>query len=301
MKSFGNRGGSPDNQPGNPLGRQPGRQPGNPNNPNNQPPRNPQPGQPGVPPGYQPREQYPANNLNENYQQDNPYQPAPSRNHEAQGYGQQNQQYQQGQQQFQQNQYQQGNDDYEEKPVRIEPGKRAGALLIDFVAAYFIGVLIQIPVTFIPFIQAFFSAQLLMPVVLLFKDAFFKGRGLGKNLMGLQVVDARSGRPCTAMQSFKRNIILVAPYVALLVFQFALNLTSYINVPFDWWLHTKKFLGDSVLSIINLVGMIYVAVVLPMECYRVWRRPDSLRKGDEMAGTMVIESSMDFSNPIPRV
>ncbi len=274
MKSFGNRGGGPEKQPGKPIGRQPQ-------------------GQRGYNSGY----------LNENYQQDDSQYPAQFPNQQP-GQGQPGQEQWQGQgegqQQWQgQEQYQESNQQ-ESLQVRIEPGKRAGALLIDFVCAYFIGVILTVPMTFIPFLNQFFNPSLAMPLIVLFKDSLFNGRGFGKNLMGLQVVDARTGRPCTVMQSFKRNIILCAPYIVLLLVNVISSLLQLINLPFPWWQQAHKMIHDSISGLINIVGMIYVAVVLPMECYRVWRRPDSLRKGDELAGTMVVDSAMDFSNPLPR-
>lgn len=266
MKSFGNRGGSPDKQPGKPVGRQP-----------------------------QGQRAYNRAYLNENYQQDDNQFPAQFPNQQGgQGMPGQEQWQGQGQDQWQES------DQQESAAVRIEPGKRAGALLIDFVCAYFIGVLISVPMTFIPYMNQFFNAQIAMPVIVLFKDSLFNGRGFGKNLMGLQVVDARTGRPCSVLQSFKRNIILCAPYIILLLVQVVMSLTQLVNLPFPWWQQAHKMVHDSVAGLINIVGMIYVAVVLPMECYRVWRRPDSLRKGDEIAGTMVVDSAMDFSNPLPR-
>lgn len=265
MKSFGNRGGGPEKQPGKPAGRPP-----------------------------QGRPNYNRANLNENYQQDPNYYPAQFPNQQGQG---QEQWQGQGQDQWQ-DQYQE--QEAEGGAVRIEPGKRAGALLIDFVCAYFIGVILSVPMTFVPFMNTFFNPQICMPLIVLFKDAFFSGRGFGKNLMGLQVVDARTGRPCTIAQSFKRNVILCAPYIFLLIVQIILQFTLLIKLPFEWWQQANKILHDSVVGLLNIVGMVYVAVVLPMECYRAWKRPDSLRKGDEIAGTMVIESNMDFSNPLPR-
>jgi uncharacterized RDD family membrane protein YckC len=274
MKSFGNRGGSPENQPGKPMGRPP-------------------------------QGQRPAGRpyTNENYQQDESQYPAQFPNQQGMQGGQQGYQQQGYQQQQQgyggQEQWQESTDS-EPTQVRIEPGKRAGALLIDFVCAYFIGVLLSVPLTFVPFLNQFLNTTLVLPFIVLFKDSLFNGRGFGKNLMGLQVVDARTGRPCTVAQSFKRNIILVAPYLVLLIVQIVLAVLHLVNLPFPWWQQAHKMIGDSITGLIYIVGMVYVAVVLPMECYRAWRRPDSLRKGDELAGTMVVDSAMDFSNPLPR-
>lgn len=43
---------------------------------------------------------------------------------------------------------------------------------------------------------------------LLFSDAFNNGQSLGKTLMKISVVDAKSKKPCTLMRSFFRNITL---------------------------------------------------------------------------------------------
>jgi uncharacterized RDD family membrane protein YckC len=42
----------------------------------------------------------------------------------------------------------------------------------------------------------------------LFCDALPGGQSVGKELMGIIVVDARSGRPCSVGQSFVRNLLL---------------------------------------------------------------------------------------------
>jgi len=289
MKSFGNRGGSPENQPRKPAGRPPqGQRP-----PNRQ----------YINENYQQDEnQYPAQFPNQQGMQGQQgYQQGSQQNYQQQGYPQQGYQQQANQQGNYQNQQQyQDSNDAEGSAVRIEPGKRAGALLIDFVCAYFIGVLLSVPLTFIPFLNQFLNTTFVLPFIVLFKDSLFNGRGFGKNLMGLQVVDARTGAPCTVAQSFKRNIILVAPYLVLLIVQIVIAVLHLVNLPFPWWQQAHKMVGDSITGLIYIVGMVYVAVVLPMECYRAWRRPDSLRKGDELAGTMVVDSAMDFSNPLPR-
>lgn len=45
----------------------------------------------------------------------------------------------------------------------------------------------------------------------LFKDALFGGRSLGKFLCGLMVVRLHDGQPCTLTQSVLRNVIFVFP------------------------------------------------------------------------------------------
>jgi uncharacterized RDD family membrane protein YckC len=58
-----------------------------------------------------------------------------------------------------------------------------------------------------------------MPLLFLifcFKDGFL-GYSLGKAMMGVQVVDTATGRPCDFMASFKRNILLIIPFMDLYV------------------------------------------------------------------------------------
>ena len=170
------------------------------------------------------------------------------------------------------------------EPLHIEPSKRLVALMFDVAAAYLAGVLVAM----IPFVNNFMPLQIVVVVGFLCRDCLFGGRGIGKNLMGLRVVDARTGAAPTILQSVQRNIILVAPFVVL---QTVPNLLKVI--PIEW-------VNQVVMQIINIVGMLYVAIVLPLESYRAYSREDSLRIGDEIAGTTIIESQMDFSQPIQR-
>lgn len=170
------------------------------------------------------------------------------------------------------------------KPVRIELGKRAVALIIDFAAVYIIGAFVAL----VPFLSWFLPLQLTMALLWLSRDYFFEGRGLGKNLMGLQVVDVVSGLPCSLAQSFQRNIVLLAPLVVVQVIDLLLRF-----VPIPW-------LNQAVVNLVTVVGMIYCAVVIPLEAYRAYSRADGLRIGDEIAGTALIEAAMDFSKPLPR-
>lgn len=170
------------------------------------------------------------------------------------------------------------------EPIRVDFGKRAVALVIDVAAGYFLGVVVAM----IPFVNAFLPLQLTMVLYFLTRDYFFEGRGVGKNFMGLQVVDVQTEQPPTIIQSVQRNIILLAPFVVLQLVGMVLRF-----VPIAW-------LNDQVVNLVNLVGMVYCAVVIPMEAYRVYSKPDGARFGDELAGTKIIEARMDFSNIVPR-
>jgi hypothetical protein len=168
--------------------------------------------------------------------------------------------------------------------IKVDTSRRMVALFIDVFVCYIAGV----AVTLIPFVNRMLPLPLVMAVAFLARDFVFAGRGVGKNLMGFQVVDASTGIPASLIQSFMRNIILIMPFVALGLVSFLLNFA-----PLGW-------LNNAVMQIVNIAGSIYVLIVLPMECYRSFMRPDSLRKGDEIAGTMIIEAPMDFSHFLPK-
>lgn len=165
-----------------------------------------------------------------------------------------------------------------------DPNKRIVALLFDFAAAYLVGVIVAM----IPFVNRFIPLQIVLVAVLLSRDFLLGGRGIGKNLMGLRVVDSSTGEPPTIIQSVLRNVILMAPFVVLQTVPLLLKFS-----PFTWF-------NEAVMSLINIVGMIYVAIVLPLESYRAYSREDGLRIGDELAGTTIVDSTMDFSNPFNR-
>ena len=48
----------------------------------------------------------------------------------------------------------------------------------------------------------------LFVVYLLFADALPNGQSVGKRILGIAVVDGRTGRPCSVAQSFTRNLLL---------------------------------------------------------------------------------------------
>ena len=54
----------------------------------------------------------------------------------------------------------------------------------------------------------------------LFADAFPGGQSLAKRWLGMQVVDATTGAPCTFMQSFIRNLLLavLGPFAWIFIF-----------------------------------------------------------------------------------
>jgi uncharacterized RDD family membrane protein YckC len=168
--------------------------------------------------------------------------------------------------------------------TRVEIGRRAVALIIDLLACY-IG---SVAVMLVPLIGGFVNITLILTLFFLVRDFLFEGRGIGKNFMGLQVVDRASGLPPTLLQSVQRNIVLIAPCLVTQIVALALRL---VPIP---------FVDHFIKEIVNIVGMIYVVIVLPLESYRAYSRADGLRIGDEIAGTEIVESTMDFSKPVPR-
>ena len=169
-------------------------------------------------------------------------------------------------------------------PVRIETGKRLVALIIDI----FVANVIAVVVSFLPLVNIFLVHQLTMVLALLVRDFFFEGRGIGKNLMGLQVVDVKTGEPCSLIQSIKRNIIVLGPILIYLIVAMVLRL---VPVP---------VVTETAIHVMNIIGTIYTLLVIPYEAYRVYNRADGIRFGDQFAGTAVVEAPMDFSTPIRR-
>jgi hypothetical protein len=161
--------------------------------------------------------------------------------------------------------------------------RRLVALLIDVVVCYFVA----IAGCMIPFIGRFLDLQLVTSLAFLSRDCVFGGRGVGKNIMGLQVIDQKSHEPASLRQSVLRNIVLIAPYLAI-------QLISIILPIFHIGL-----LESPVMSVFNVICTIYVLIVLPLESYLAYSRPEGLRKGDELAHTTIVESNTDFSHFLP--
>jgi uncharacterized RDD family membrane protein YckC len=179
-----------------------------------------------------------------------------------------------------------------EKMYTSEFNKRCVALVLDVGVAYFAGIMVSflfgVICTPFPMVSKAISLSTIMVLYLLIRDFLFEGRGVGKNLVGLQVVDSRFKRPASLRQSVVRNMSWLLPFAVRAVVQI-LGLV----IPFVW---INRMIFDAV----NILGAVYCMVMLPTEAYRAYNRVDGLRLGDEMAGTMVIESQMDFSRAIPK-
>jgi hypothetical protein len=175
------------------------------------------------------------------------------------------------------------------EPVRIDFGKRMVAGIIDLMCAYGINVVIGL----IPFVNQILAFQLVMVLVLIVRDWFYEGRGIGKNLMGLQVVDIRTGQPCSLIQSIKRNIIMFGPPLVLYIIITVLNVMRLFKLP------GVTMISGIGMDIINNLGFLYLLIVIPSEAYRAYNRADGRRFGDDFAGTTIVEAPMDFGSPIP--
>jgi RDD family len=167
-----------------------------------------------------------------------------------------------------------------------QTGKRLIALLIDLTACYLVAIIVAAVISLIPivnrvlFLNRLFSQQFILLLLFLCRDYFFCGRGIGKNLMGLQVVRAEGGLPISVMQSILRNLTLTAPMLLLALISF---------VPAKW-------LPTAVTEGFNILEAVYAIIVFPLESYLVYSRADSLRLGDKLAHTRIIESPTNFDN-----
>ncbi|MBI5175279.1 MAG: RDD family protein [Candidatus Melainabacteria bacterium] len=169
------------------------------------------------------------------------------------------------------------------QPIKVEPGRRLIALGIDFGAAF----LIAMVAGFIP-LQHFLTQGLVIPVVMCMRDFLFGGRGIGKNFMGLRVVDMRTGHSPSFVQVLIRNAIYLGPLVFLQLVDPLLHLITVNAI-----LLTLKG------TIHGLVSL-YVLVIVPYEAYRSYSREDSMRLGDALAGTCLVDADMNFTEMLPR-
>ncbi len=130
-----------------------------------------------------------------------------------------------------------------------EEAQRAG-LLVRTVAKILDFIIIAAAAEVVP--KAGFYAGL---AYLLIGDGLFGGRSLGKKLVGLRVVSANQ-RPCTIRDSIIRNSILGAAYLFSRMLWF---------------------------------GWVFVLLVAVFEFIILLGNKDSMRLGDEMAKTLVLE------------
>jgi len=170
------------------------------------------------------------------------------------------------------------------EPEHVEPGRRLMALGIDFGAAF----LVSMVVMMIPLVNRVLDQNLVMLCLMCVRDYFYSGRGLGKNIMGLKVVDIFTGQAPNIKAVLVRNLVYLGP---LLFLEALHRVLQIIPVP---------MLTTLIGQIANIIATLYVLVILPLECYRSYQREDSMRLGDEIAGTCLLESETDFSGLLPK-
>lgn len=155
---------------------------------------------------------------------------------------------------------------------RVSPWRRAGAKLIDgSIAAA--GLLALVPLA--PHLGSALFVAIFVPVgwVLL---ADWKG-AVGKRLLRLRVVDARSGQPCGPWQSITRNVWL--------------NVGSFLRQGIP------GLLGISAADLAaehptwNAVAAGLSAAVIVVEAWLVTSRRSRQRVGDFLANTVVIPAA----------
>ncbi len=94
---------------------------------------------------------------------------------------------------------------------------------------------------------------------LLLGDGFFEGRSLGKKLIGLRVVSADTHTPCTFRNSIIRNSTLGI---------------GFLFIKISW------------------VGWIALSIISIFEFIMLLGSSNKMRIGDELAKTIVVESSL---------
>ncbi len=181
-------------------------------------------------------------------------------------------------------------DDLAVEPVKIDPGKRLVSLIIDSGVAYGLG----IAVSFIPLMKEILGTHLIFIFYLVIRDALFQGRGVGKNLMGLQVVDLKTGRPANLITSVKRNIVIFGPTLLVSVVSTVLRVIP-TGVVDQYVPGFSTLVNQSAFTVIQVIGTVYTLIVIPYEIYRAYTRDDGMRWGDQFAGTTIVEAPMDFS------
>ncbi|MEW6214010.1 MAG: RDD family protein [Nitrospirota bacterium] len=139
--------------------------------------------------------------------------------------------------------------------------KRAG-LLLRTVAKILDFIIIAAVAEVVP--KAGFFAGL---AYLLIGDGLFEGRSFGKKLIGLRVVSADTDKPCTFRDSILRNSTLGVGYLLY-------------RIPWFGWM--------------------FIVIVSVFEFIILLGSSDRKRLGDEIAKTIVIESSQAYGQNIEK-
>jgi uncharacterized membrane protein len=174
---------------------------------------------------------------------------------------------------------------------RAQPGRRfIAAWAYDYLACFWLSLSVWGILNLIGGSALTQRVPLLVVTILIYltRDFFFEGRGVGKNFLGLQVLDLQSGRPASLVQSLIRNFVLLGPF---LIYQLAVAVGSFLPVT----------IGTSIVFTVKCAALIYAAILLPLEGYRM-HTGNGLRIADKLAGTAVVVQTPSFRNPfsLPR-
>ncbi|MCC7528513.1 MAG: RDD family protein [Candidatus Melainabacteria bacterium] len=169
--------------------------------------------------------------------------------------------------------------------LRAQPGRRlVAAWVYDFLPYYWIAVVSMQALSYIFGAAIIEKVPLMVPALLLFltRDYYFEGRGIGKNFLGLQVIDTKTGGSPTMLQSVIRNFPFVGPY---LIYQLAVLIFFLVPMPHS----------EPVLLIVKYIAQAWAILLLPIEGY-LMHRGNGRRLADRLSGTTVIFQNRDFSN-----
>ncbi len=157
--------------------------------------------------------------------------------------------------------------------IKSLKSKRLVALIIDLMVCFFVSLIFSI----IPFINRVFSWPVVFLGCFLVKDALFEGKGIGKNFLGIQVVDSGNAGIISYKQSIIRNLVLVFP---LLIYDVVIPLLT---------LFIKNAVTMNIITtIVVYVGALYFAVVVLSESYKAFILNNTVRLGDKMAKTDIV-------------
>lgn len=169
---------------------------------------------------------------------------------------------------------------------RAQPGRRfVAAWAYDYLTCFWLSFVLAGAVEYLLKYPLTEKMPLLVVTVLIFltRDYFFEGRGVGKNFLGLQVLDAATGRPPSLKQSIIRNFVILGPY---LVYQLAVLVAYLFPIP------NIEFVVMAVKYEALACGM----TLLLIEGY-LMHSGNGLRLADRITGTIVVRSKPSFRNP----
>jgi uncharacterized RDD family membrane protein YckC len=172
---------------------------------------------------------------------------------------------------------------------RAQPGRRfIAAWAYDYLACFWISFWLVAALDWIFNCNLTETMPLLVVTVVVFltRDFFFEGRGVGKNLLGLQVLDAKNGNPASLKQSIVRNSVLMGHY---LIYQFAVLIAFLLPLPGS----------ETFIPCVKYAALTVGTILLVVEGY-LMHKGRGLRIADRLAGTIVVKANPQFRNPFSR-